>query len=94
MLDLFGNHIVGFPTRRLICLSGSTTAFDRVGEGIARPRIIRGFRPEVYSDDEDFENDKKLDRRVSFNAAKQRYTEIFDYPETTNVHVIENTQYG
>lgn len=51
---------------------GSTSAFDRPGEGSARPRIIRGFRPEVYSDEEDFDEDKKLVRRVSFTEAKER----------------------
>ena len=53
-------------------LLGSTSAFDCPGEGSARPRIIRGFRPEVYSDEEDFDEDKKLVRRVSFTEAKER----------------------
>ena len=37
-----------------------------------RPRVLRGFRLEVYSDDEDFEDDKKLVRRVSFTEVKER----------------------
>jgi len=39
-------------------------AFDRPGEGSARPRIVRGFRPESISDDE-LDQDKRL-RSVSF----------------------------
>ena len=32
MSDLFGNHIVGFPTRRLICYSGTHGVHDLVFE--------------------------------------------------------------
>lgn len=80
----------GARSARSSISQGSTSAFDRVGEGTARPRIIRGFRPEVYSDDEDFENERKLDRRVSFNAAKRR---IFKSSSPTQMEVTRRKTY-
>ncbi|XP_052784218.1 glutamate-rich protein 6-like isoform X3 [Mya arenaria] len=45
-------------------------AFDRPGEGAARPRIVRAFRPEMISDEE-MENEKRL-RSVSFEDQSLR----------------------
>ena len=33
MSDLFGNHIVGFPTRRLICILLKCLELMKVGSG-------------------------------------------------------------
>lgn len=48
----------------LFLSTSAVGAFDRPGEGSARPRIVRGFRPESISDDE-LDQDKRL-RSVSF----------------------------
>ena len=50
-------------------VTGSTAAFDRPGEGSARPRIIRGFRPEIFSDDEAAGDEKARTKK----SVKKRY---------------------
>ena len=49
MLDLFGNHLVGFPTRRLICIIGAVYSwgdgdYGKLGrggsDGCKAPKVI------------------------------------------------------
>ncbi|KAL4220552.1 FAM194 protein [Mactra antiquata] len=69
----------------------SSAALDRPGEGSARPRIIRGFRPEVMSDDEYDDDTQKF---VSFNGAPTKSKrKTYDGREVTFVTLDTQTDW-
>ncbi|XP_053404796.1 glutamate-rich protein 6-like isoform X13 [Mercenaria mercenaria] len=68
--------------------NASSAALDRPGEGSARPRIVRGFRPEAISDD-DME---KATRSVSFTNGPPVTSKRRTYDGREIMFVTLNTQ--
>ena len=56
---------------------GSTTAFDRPGEGCARPKIVRGYRPEPSDDETGLELFSDDEAEAGKQSVKQRFSPTF-----------------